>query len=279
MSGHRIPLKISLILHDTSLEAVLRVLIPHSARWSSSAVDAVFYSHVRELFDIVEVGQCSFGRLCAMDLTIREETDQAIDLRSIFTLKNSSDLQVIRLHSEAWPFARLPSHITSLTLGVSSDTVPFTTHLNILRILRTLPQLVTFSLSFPDASFTNADLESPEDEILVMSQLENLSLTGCNPIFGILEHLTLPSLRSLALRETGKDSMGNLPHIGSWFYDMLRRSSPPVLTLELHCIDAAEVGFIDCSMLLPSLESSYFTIRTSLMIFSLLCPLRSQGKT
>ncbi|KIJ56742.1 hypothetical protein M422DRAFT_62676 [Sphaerobolus stellatus SS14] len=253
MSGVHVPLKVALFLHDTSLQTVLRILIPYNSRLSHLTVDAVLYSHAQELLDTVEAAQCSFPILHSFDLTVHEQTDRSIELQNTFIPRSSPRLQHIRLRSAVWPLARFPQHLTSLTISISSPEVPIATHTNILRILRSLPQLSSFTLDFPDGSFVEEGLDNPGNEYLVMTHLESMILTGCHQLFNILEYLTLPALRRLALREIGKDSI-NTPRIGSWFTEMLSRSLPPISTLELHCIDGTDMDFIRWFMLLPTLE-------------------------
>ncbi|KAF8517855.1 hypothetical protein JB92DRAFT_2904767 [Gautieria morchelliformis] len=118
-------------------------------------------------------------------------------------------------------------------------------------LLRGLLELCTFTLEFPDDSFPRGHRSSAGDAMLVMPELQAVTLTGHHLLFDILSHLTLPSLRHFRLRETGKSSQ--TPTIGNCFLEMIARSLPPVETLELHGIDVTDSDFIRCFMYLPTL--------------------------
>ena len=251
MSGSHIPLHIDLYPHDISLGAVMRILIPHAPRWKTLNIDASHPSYVQGVLEIIQAEECKLSVLDTLQLTFAE-SNQPLDIRRTFADRQCPRLRTIRLRSELLSLVHLPSHITTLSLVSLNPCLSTRTHLQIIQQLRNLPELQSFYLDLPEECYPHGPPSSAGDAILVMQDLQTVILKGEYFTYGILAHLTLPSLRHLGLREL--DRASGTPAIGSTFLEMVARSSPPIKILELHGTQLTDDDLIRCFIYLPTLE-------------------------
>ncbi|KAF8591464.1 hypothetical protein K439DRAFT_1626860 [Ramaria rubella] len=269
MSGSYLPLHITLLPHDISLHSVMRAVVRHSARWKTFSVDAIA-SHIHEVLDIIRIQDCQLPILETLMLTVHDDTSQQIlDIREACTDKLCPQLETIRLRSDSRLIARQPAQITDLSLNMSA--LGLEIHLQIMGLLHSLPRLRRFAIELQDDGLQIENPTPVGGGILVMQELHTVILVGRSSLFEILVYLTLPSLGSLALRENSTD-VSQTPRVGSYFVEMVERSSPPIRRLELHGIDATENDFLRCFMWLVELEELILhDSEISNMVFCNLC--------
>ena len=255
MSGDHVPLHIKLFPDGRSLRSVMDVLLQHAARWKGFTVDADLLSHASEILEIIRTSGRVFANMETLEFIVHEDGAASLNFREAFGSRTFPRLRSVALQTESWSRARLPSQITALNLVIPVMSLPSQMYSWTIELLRELPDLQSFSLDFPDA-YPADTLEVLGDVMLLMPHLHTVILTGCYPLFETLAHLTLPALRHLCLRDTGKVVSG-VPSAAPTLLRMIARSSPPVETLELHDVDLTDIDFSRCFIRLPTLEELF----------------------
>lgn len=252
------PLRITIratAIHRTFQQA-MQALSAHSRQWREIQISSPRYKVANA---IMKHAYAPAPQLVRVDLEVDDPsapTEIEADDLLLEPFKSAPNLQDFAFTCPTMqPPLSFPAQIVNLRLALEPNeeaagifSVPY-----IQVLLRSLPQLKTFSLSITAASF--AGIQVPADNTLLALELESFTLETTSGGWILFNYLELPRLRKLHLICLPENALGYPDSIaGTLLRRFLAASTPPLEVLELYDIDISDADFSACFDALPTLR-------------------------
>ncbi|KAL1723312.1 hypothetical protein EV715DRAFT_245774 [Schizophyllum commune] len=263
--AREVPLRITV---DVGLDVArvtssLDILLDRASQWETFTVAAVTVPQGNQILDMCGRPR-EFPQLRTVSLSVEQETtviepmgvgsEDFYPMQSAFkAAPHFSTLHVAR------PFLPepgvLPAHISTLTLSLSSQptiTYSLSALASALADLTNLRELSLLLTAGAEHAFVLRVNDQPQ--LVVLPDLQTLTLVGNESMFNLLEFLQAPLLRRLHVRSCVEPSGEPNLSLAHYMERFLGSCAPPIEMLELHDIDLPSSSFSFCFSNLPHLR-------------------------
>lgn len=237
----------------THLPKTMNLLVKEMKRWKALSLKSVYFEPANQVLQLCgrPAPQLQVVHILHVQEPIDINTFHLVPLSDSFI--NASRFQTLHIERRLLPHPGfIPTSISVLSLRLlDTELVIAQSIAAVLQLFDSLPLLRSFSLEAPFGQRQSFVTDANQGEIVALDQLESMTLTGSNSIFGILAHLNPPNLTHLYLRSSLESTLA--VETGDWIALLLERS-PSLSLLEIRdlLIDPTCIGRY--FQLLPSLQ-------------------------
>jgi len=250
------------IKNDTThLLGVMSLLMDRISHWRSLTINSTRPSHSDYIFSLcgkptpeLQAVNVSVVQQFGGELSTADTENLQYGLYHAFPW--APRFRTLRISHNLFPAqGTIPCSITHLSINLPSHPSPARLSVGaVRRLLHDLPALESLSITLERGEAREFHSAFSKNSLVVLPELQKLTLLGSQDIFKVLSHLFTPALSSLHLRSS-LDPVGyGEAQTGSYIRSFIERSSPPLHLFELHNIDLPVSDFLACFAGLPTLR-------------------------